>query len=142
METSISPVMVAALVVPFVLLGIAAVVVDLSQSRRNRADAVVATWGDLRITKTFLIVGYRQNALRIPLAGLTARTTETGAQSAEPMGHRIGVTIDGFGGGSLYRDEPYSYGSVGAARTFEILLNRAGQAPSLASEAPALRHAA
>lgn len=133
--------MVAVLVVPFALLGIAAVVFDLSQSRRNRRDGVLAAWGDLRITKSLLIVGYRHDAVRIPLAGLAATVTETGS-SGDPNTHRVRVTIDDLAGESLHREQPYSYGSIGAARTFEILLNRAARPAPVAVETVTLRTAA
>ncbi|WP_431235495.1 hypothetical protein ACQ856_14130 [Mycolicibacterium psychrotolerans] len=141
MDPRISPVMVAILVAPFALLGIAAVVFDLSQSRRNRRDGVLATWGDLRITKSLLIVGCRHNAVRIPLTGLAATVTETGS-SADPTSHRVRVTIDDRAGEPIYREQPYSYGSIGAARTFEILLNRAAGPAPAAAETVALPAAA
>lgn len=133
--------MVASLIVPFVLLGITAVFFDLSQSRRNRRDGVLATWGELRITKSLLIVGCRQDAVRIPLAGLSATVTETGS-TGDPNSHRVRVTIDDRAGESLHREQPYSYGSIGAARTFEILLNRAARPAPVAVEPVTLRAAA
>lgn len=102
---------------------------------------MLATWGDLRITKSLLIVGYRHNAVRIPLTGLAATVTETEV-SGDPNSHRVRVTIDDRAGESLSREQPYSYGSIGAARTFEILLNRAARPAPAAVETVALRTAA
>ncbi|BBX09359.1 hypothetical protein MAIC_41620 [Mycolicibacterium aichiense] len=133
--------MVATLFVPFALLGIAAVVFDLSQSRRNRRDGVLATWSDLRITQSLLIVGHGRNAARMPLAGLATTVTETGS-SADPTSHLVRVVIKDIAGESLCREQPYSYGSVGAARTFEILLNRAARPTQVAIQPVALRTAA
>ncbi|KDF01055.1 hypothetical protein Y900_019485 [Mycolicibacterium aromaticivorans JS19b1 = JCM 16368] len=133
--------MAATLFAPFALLGIAAVVFDLSQSRRNRRDGVLATWGDLRMTTSLLIVGRGRSAARIPLAGLAATVTETGS-SGDPTSHRVRVVIDHIAGESFCREQPYSYGSIGAARTFEILLNRAARPTHTAVETVALRTAA
>ncbi|MEZ0355314.1 hypothetical protein [Mycobacterium sp. SA01] len=141
MDPRISPVLVATLFVPFALLGIAAMFFDLSQSRRNGREGVLATWGDLRITKSSLIVGSRRDAVRIPLAELAATVTETGS-AGDPSTHRVRVDIDGIPGSALHRDQPYSYGSIGAARTFEILLNRAARPAPVAVETVALRTAA
>lgn len=133
--------MMATFFAPFALLGIAAMFFDLSQSRRNRREGVLAMWGDLRITKSSLIVGNRRDAVRIPLAGLAATVTETGS-AGDPGTHRVHVDIDGVPGASLHRVQPYSYGSIGAARTFEILLNRAARPAPVAVETVALRTAA
>ncbi|QYL15845.1 hypothetical protein [Mycolicibacterium pallens] len=86
-------------------------------------------------------MGDRRNAVRIPLAGLAATVTETGS-SGDPGTHRVRVEIDGIPGRSLHRDQPYSYGSIGAARTFEILLNRAAHPTHNAVADPAWRTAA
>ncbi|WP_163697823.1 hypothetical protein [Mycolicibacterium sarraceniae] len=136
--------MVAVLVTPFILFGIAALCLDLSQSRRDRAERVIASWGEPRITPSFLIVGYHRNVRKIPLAGLTVRVTETGSPTDGPRGHLVEVTVGGVAGESLQRSQPYSYGSITAARMFEILFNRTVPAPAapVATEAPVLRRAA
>lgn len=146
MDPQLSPVMVAVLIVPLILLGIAAIGLDLSQNRRDRTERVVTAWGELRITKSFLIVGYHRNARRIPLTGLTVRITETGSPADGPRGHLVHVTVTGIDGETVQRSQPYSYGSVNAARMFEILFNRANPVAPVpvapAVEAPALRWAA
>jgi hypothetical protein len=129
MDPRLSLVMVAVLLAPFLLFGIGAVVLDLSQSRRDRGESVIASWSELRITKSFLIVGYHRNAARIPLAGMTVRVTETGSHDGAPGAHLIRVTVAGADGESVQRSQPYSYGSITAARMFEILVNRANPAP-------------
>ncbi|SBS77655.1 conserved exported hypothetical protein [uncultured Mycobacterium sp.] len=143
MDPRLSLVMVAVLIAPFILFGIGAVALDLSQSRRDRSESVIANWGELRITKSFLLVGYQRNAARIPLAGLTVRVTETGSPDDAPGAHKIHVTVAGADGVTVQRSQPYSYGSITAARMFEILINRANPARvAPAVEAIALRSAA
>ena len=143
MDPRFSPVMVAILIVPFIVFGIAAIALDLSQSRRDRKQSVVASWGDLRITSSFLIVGYQRNAQRIPLDGLTVRVTETGSPADGPGAHLVHVTVAAIDGKSVQRSQPYSYGSMTAARMFEILFNRTTSAPAVpAAQMPALRWAA
>lgn len=142
MDPRLSLVMMAVLVAPFILFGIGAVVLDLSQSRRDRGDSVIASWGELRITKSFLFVGYHANDRRIPLAGVTVSVTETGSPEAGPGAHRIHVIVATVSGESIHRSQPYSPGLLTAARTFEILANRVGVPAKPAVEAPALRWAA
>jgi len=143
MDPQLSPVMVAIFIVPFVLLGIAAMTLDFSQSRRDRRERVVASWGELRITKSFLLVGYHRNAQRIPLLGLTVRVSETGSPADGPRAHLVHVTVAGVDGDTVQRSQEYSYGSITGARMLEILINRANPAPSApAVAAPALRWAA
>ncbi|WP_319435784.1 hypothetical protein [Mycobacterium sp. RTGN5] len=143
MDPRLSPVMVAILIVPVILFGIGAVALDLSQSRRDRKERVAASWGELRITNSVLIVGYQRNAERIPLAGLTVRVTETGSPTDGPGAHLIHITVAGADGMSVQRSQPYSYGSMTGARMFEILFNRATPAPlAPAAQVRALRWAA
>lgn len=136
MDQHISPAIAAALFAPFVLLLLTAVVYSLSQSRRNRTDSVVATWGELRITKTFLILGYHRNARRIPLAGLKATVSESGSPADGPDRHQVHVTIEGLASTPVRRSQPYSYGTIGAARMFAILVNRAGHQHPVPTEVP------
>jgi hypothetical protein len=143
MDPRLSPVMVAILIVPFILFGIGAMALDLSQSRRDRRESVLASWGELRVTKSFLIVGYQRNAERIPLAGLTVRVTETGSPADGPSARLVHVTVAGVDGESVQRSQPYSYGSMNAARMFEVLFNRTTPAPAVpAVQVPALHWAA
>ncbi|MCX2930762.1 hypothetical protein ORI20_10770 [Mycobacterium sp. CVI_P3] len=144
MDPRISPVMVAVLIAPFILFGIGAMALDLSQSRRDRKDDVVASWGELRITKSFLVVGYHRNARRIPLGELTATVTETGSAAGGAHVHLVHVTVAGGDGESVRCSQRYSFGSITGARMFEILVNRTGsKTPAApADEAPALSWAA
>ncbi|WP_179471492.1 hypothetical protein [Mycolicibacterium vinylchloridicum] len=143
MDPRLSLVMVTVLVVPFILCGIAALGLDLSQSRRDRRERVVARWGELRITESFLIVGYDRNAPRIPLAGLSVRIAETGSPSAGPDAHLVHLTVTGDDGESVQRTQRYSDGALTAARMFEIMFNRTNTAAvAPAVEASALRWAA
>ncbi|WP_445166547.1 hypothetical protein ACTXG7_22250 [Mycolicibacterium sp. Dal123E01] len=125
MDPQLSPVMVALLVGPFILLGIAAMCLELSQSRRDRGQRVIARWDELRVTESFLIVGYQRNAQRIPLDGLTVRVSETRSPTGGPHAQLVQVTVAGVAGECIQRSQPYSIGSNTAARMFEILLNRA-----------------
>ena len=144
MDPRLSLVMVAILIAPFILFGIGALALDLSQSRRDRTESVVASWGDLRITESSLIVGYHRTAERIPLAGLTVRVTETGSSADRPGAHLVHVTVVDPNGETVQRSQPHSYGSENAARMFEVLFNRAATPAPLAAaaQAPALRWAA
>ncbi|EHB49920.1 hypothetical protein MycrhDRAFT_5307 [Mycolicibacterium rhodesiae JS60] len=143
MDPRLSLVMVTVLVVPFILCGIAALSLDLSQSRRDRRERVVARWGELRITESLLVVGYHRNARRIPLAGLSVRITESGPASDGPDAHLVHLTVTGHDGESIQRSQRYSDGSLTAARIFEIIFNRtntAAVAPE--AQAPTLHWAA
>lgn len=145
MDPRLSLVMLAVLIAPFILFGIGALALDLSQSRRDSGESVIASWGELRITKSFLIVGYHRNAARIPLAGMTVRVAETGSPDDAPGAHKIRVTVAGADGETVQRSQPYSHGLLTAARTLEILVNRANAAsaaPAVGVQLPALRSAA
>ncbi|MGY4711883.1 hypothetical protein ACXDF8_20340 [Mycolicibacterium sp. CBM1] len=127
MDQHISPAFTLASIASVAALLIGAAMSSVLQSRRDRAERVVATWSELRITNTFLILGQRRNARRIPLIGLTASVTETAEPGDGSGKHLVHVTVEGLAEGTIRRSQPYSYGSIGAARTFEILLNRAGR---------------
>ena len=45
--------------------------------KQNRAEGVIFSFYELRITRSELIRGYKENAERIPLQGLTAEVTKT-----------------------------------------------------------------
>jgi hypothetical protein len=64
----------------------------------DRRDGVIAEWEGLRLTRTELIEGYRRNAQRHPLSGLSARVEECGTEgrNISSVGQRcIHVTIEG-----------------------------------------------
>lgn len=143
MDPQLSPVMVAILVAPFIVLSISAATLDIAQSRRNSRERVIGNWGELRITHSFLIVGYRRNARRISLAGATVRVTETGSPADGPAGHQVHVTVANAEGVIVRRSQPHSYGSSAGARMFEILFNRSAEALATPTAEPvALRSAA
>jgi hypothetical protein len=58
----------------------AAVIVGIRQGRANVRQGVIAAWEGLRVTQTELIEGYKANARRHPLNGLTARVGDTGTR--------------------------------------------------------------
>ena len=138
MDPRISPVMAAVLIAPFALALFAAVMIDLSQSRRDRIDGIVATWADLRITQSFLVVGYHRSARRIPLDGLEVTVTTAGAPGDAPGTYRAILTVTGAEGEPIERSQPGSTGAITTAQMFAILVNRASRrhAPAVTPVTP------
>ncbi len=50
--------------------------------RLNKEQRVLANWQQLRITRTELIEGYKKNARRRPLSGLTARADDAAGRTS------------------------------------------------------------
>jgi hypothetical protein len=71
-------------------------VVGFKPRDQNRADGVIFSFYELRITRTELIKGYEENAQRIPLRGLTA----TAAKS--DIVDLVDITIEGPGTKFVY----------------------------------------
>jgi hypothetical protein len=69
-------------------------VVDFDPRKQNRAEGVIFSFYELRITRTELIKGYNENAQRIPLQGLTAAVT---------TGQTVHITIEGPDTKCVYR---------------------------------------
>lgn len=127
MDPTLSPAWIGVLVVPMAVMMALAYVVERRQRRRDHADGVLMSFDDLRLTRTHLLVGSGPEALRFPLAGLTATATTTA-----PPGHdadEVHVIIENAGC-EIRRRLPYSYGSSGDAQMFAIKFNLlAGAAP-------------
>jgi hypothetical protein len=106
---------------PAVILAVVAIVAEVSQRWRDRADDVLMTWDDLRLTPSHLIVGSRRDAERIPLNGLTAVVDMVGSprQDDEDTVH---LTIENASH-EIRRSQPYSYGASGNAQAFAIQFN-------------------
>jgi hypothetical protein len=78
------------------------IAIGIWQRRRNVADRVIAAWAGLRITPTEPILGYRKNARRGSLAGLSATVEDSGTQArSRRLGgnddRRIHVIFEGPG---------------------------------------------
>ncbi len=119
MGAIVNPAIIAAaiIVVPMAVALAGAMWTELRTSRRDRADAVVTTWAGLRLSRTELILGYKSDATRIPLAGLHAAVTTTGDPPTQVI-----LTIGGRST-AIDRRRPYSYGASTDARTLAMLLN-------------------
>jgi len=124
MGSSVSPAFIAAMImaVPLLVAVVGAIAGDLEQGRRDRAEGVVASWAELRITSSHLIMGYHRNAERIPLAGLRASVTETGSTERRCHDRRVHLAIEP-GGKTIHRCQPHSYGASTEARKFAVLIN-------------------
>ena len=120
----------AALIVALPLIGVftAAAVIDVSQSRRDDADRVLATCMGLRLTDQDLIVGQLRNARRIPLCGLTV--------SVESSMGDVRVSVRGVGE-LVERRQPYSYAASGEAQMFATTFARLSR-PSRTATPPLL----
>lgn len=120
MDPTLSPAWIAALVVPMATMMTIAYFVERGKRRRDRADGVLLTFDDLRLTRTHLLVGSGPDARRFPLTGLSA----TAAMSAPPGGDadEVSVVIENAGC-DIRRRLPYSYGASGDAQMFAIKFN-------------------
>ncbi|MGO4442103.1 hypothetical protein AB4Z42_01970 [Mycobacterium sp. 2YAF39] len=106
---------------PAVILVVVAMVAELSQRWRDRADDVLMTWDDLRLTPSHLIVGSRRDAERIPLNGLTAIVDMVGSPGQDGV-DTVHLTIENASH-EIRRSQPYSYGASGNAQAFAIRFN-------------------
>ncbi len=144
MDPTLSPAWIGALVVPVAIMMAVAFFVDRGQRQRDRADGVLLSFDDLRLTRTHLLVGSGPDAQRFPLAGLTATATTT----APPGGDadEVHVIIDNAGC-DIHRRLPYSYGSSGDAQMFAIKFNllsghpHAGDRRDTAADVVSIHHA-
>lgn len=120
MDPTLSPAWIGALVVPMAVMMTIAFLAEQGKRRRDRADGVLLSFDDLRLTRTHLIVGSGPDAPRFPLTGLTATATTT----APPDGDtdEVHVIIENAGC-DIHRRLPYSYGSSGDAQMFAIKFN-------------------
>ncbi|WP_328350367.1 hypothetical protein OG976_15675 [Mycobacterium sp. NBC_00419] len=116
----------AIVAVPILVAMVGAVSAQVAQKLRDRADGVVTTWAGLRITHQQLVMGYHDNARRIPLAGLRVDIEETGSPVRRHHNHRIHLTIE-HDGTAIDRWQPYSRTTRRAAQRFAVQLNLLSQ---------------
>ncbi|ORW05816.1 DUF2510 domain-containing protein [Mycobacterium kyorinense] len=70
----------------FIAVIIFVVVYRIRVGKANATDGVIADWNGVRMTRTELIEGYKKNARRHPLAGLTARVENSGSVTSTVKG--------------------------------------------------------
>ena len=109
-----------ALLVPIGIMMAVAILGEQRQSRRDRADGVVMSWEDLRMTNTHLLVGNGRDAERIALSGLKAKVAVT-AKPDQPD-DEVQLIIENAGR-DIRRSAPYTYGASGNAQAFAIRFN-------------------
>lgn len=124
MGPHVSPAFIAVVIitVPILVAMVGAIVADVGQERRDRADGVVATWAGLRATRHQLVMGYHKNARRIPLDGLNVDIEETGSPVRRHHNRRVHLSIQ-RAGTAIDRWQPYSHGTSRSAHQFAIMLN-------------------
>jgi hypothetical protein len=109
----------------------AAVIVGIRQGRANVRQGVIAAWEGLRVTQTELIEGYKANARRHPLKGLTARVEDTGTRVHLGGGRddrRIHVIVEGPNTAIVKAQRVAAmYNGDAAARKFAAALNMASR---------------
>ncbi len=138
MDPRLSPVWIIAVSVPLAILMAVALVAEQSRRRRDRADDVLMSWDDLRLTPNHLIVGSRRDAQRIPLGGLTAVVGFAGSPGPVGADDMVHITIENASH-EIRRSQPYSYGASGNAQAFAIRFNLLSGHPHAV---PAPRHVA
>ncbi len=122
MDERFNPAFIGALFVAVAMMMAVAIFVEQMRRRRDRADGVLMSWDDLRLTSSHLIVGSGSAALRLPLAGLKAEVVvSTPPRQAESDGE-VRMTIHNAGR-EIRRQQPYSYGTSGSAQAFVIKFN-------------------
>jgi hypothetical protein len=89
-------------------------VVPFNPRKQNRAQGVIFSFYELRITRTELIRGYEDNAQRIPLQGLTATVV---------TGQTVQIRIEGPDTKFVYRNAFDAEFNVRPAQQFAALLN-------------------
>ncbi|GBE64535.1 hypothetical protein MFM001_09970 [Mycobacterium sp. MFM001] len=82
--------MLSLLFLMFVAVIVFVVVYRIRASKANARDGVIADWAGIRMTQTELIEGYKDNAPRHPLAGLTARVENSGGVTSDVGGYMAG----------------------------------------------------
>jgi hypothetical protein len=89
-------------------------VVSFNPRKQNRAQGVIYSFYELRITRTELIRGYEENAQRIPLQGLTATVI---------TGQTVQIRIEGPDTKFVYRNAFDAEFNLRRAQQFAALLN-------------------
>ncbi|BBZ12547.1 DUF2510 domain-containing protein [Mycobacterium branderi] len=82
--------MLSLLFLMFVAVIVFVVVYRIRANKANARDGVIADWAGIRMTRTELIEGYKENAPRHPLAGLTARVENSGSVTSTVRGSVYG----------------------------------------------------
>jgi hypothetical protein len=118
MDQRFSPFFIGGAVLAIAVLMAVAIVAEQWRRRQDRSDGVLASWDDLRLTPSQLIVGSRRDAERIPLDGLSATVDFTEGEG----GDFVLLIIDNAGR-EIRRSQPYSYGSSGNAQMFAVMFN-------------------
>jgi len=88
--------------------------VAVNPREQNRAQGVIFSFHELRLTRTELIKGYEDNAPRIPLQGLTATVV---------TGQTVQIRIEGPDTNFVYRNAFDAEFNVRRALQFAALLN-------------------
>ena len=88
--------------------------VAVNPREQNRAQGVIFSFHELRLTRTELIKGYEDNAPHIPLQGLTATVI---------TGQTVQIRIEGPDTKFVYRNAFDAQFNVGRALQFAALLN-------------------
>lgn len=109
-----------ALLVPLGIMMAVAIFGEQRQRRRDRAEGVVISWDDLRLTDTHLLVGSGPGAGRIALTGLSAKVAVTA--TADRASDEVQLIIENSDH-DIRRSQPYTYGSSGNAQAFAIRFN-------------------
>ena len=89
-------------------------VIDFNPRKQNRAQGVIFSFYELRMTRTELIRGYEENAQRIPLQGLTATVI---------TGQTVQIRIEGPNTKFVYRNAFDAEFNLEHAQQFAALLN-------------------
>jgi hypothetical protein len=122
MDPRLSSFWILAVSVPLAILMAVALLAEQSQRRRDRAENVLMSWDDLRLTPTHLIIGFRSGAQRTPLGGLTAVVDVVSSPDQPGDDGMVHMTIENAGH-EIRRSQPYSYGASGNAQAFAIQFN-------------------
>lgn len=88
--------------------------IPFNPREQNRAQGVIFSFHELRLTRTELIRGYEENAQRIPLQGLTATVT---------TGQTVQIRIEGPDTKFVYRNAFDAEFNLKPALQFAALLN-------------------
>ena len=131
MDPRFSPAFIGGIVLAVVALMAVAIIAEQWRRRQDRSDGVLASWDDLRLTRSHLILGTRRDAERIPLDGLSATVDFTDAD-----GDDFVVVIIDNAGREIRRSQPYSYGSSGNAQMFAVMFNELSGHSKLAAGMP------
>lgn len=120
MDPVVGNIWIWALLVPLGIMMAVAICGEQRQRRRDRAEGVVMSFDDLRVTDTHLIVGAGSGAERIALSGLSAKVAVTAGR--DKPDEDVQLIIENAGR-DIRRTQPYTYGASGNAQAFAIRFN-------------------